>query len=207
MPGKEHPLRKVFASTFLLLVSASIGMLFWHMELIYTQPTPVPEGYKEVFVNDFVYLDDTLKPELSKPVFYHFFTTTCPCSRFNLTHFNELKKQYSTLVDFYVVIPAEDDISDARRYFEGETQIIRDTNKQFAIRTGVYATPQAVLINTDHRLYFRGNYNKSRYCTDPFSNFAQMALDSIRLSAPAPDFGILAQVAYGCGLPTINQEL
>lgn len=193
-------LRKLIATIFLLLVAATICVLFWQMELVYTSPTQKPADYREIYVNDLVYLDDTLSSALSKPVFYHFFTTTCPCSRFNLEHFNQLKNQYTDVVDFYVVIPSEDDISEARRYFEGETKIIRDTNKEFALRSGVYSTPQAVIISTDHKLYFRGNYNKARYCTDPFSNFAQMAIDSIRMQAPPPDFGPLASVAYGCGI-------
>ena len=30
---------------------------------------------------------------------------------------------------------------------------------------GVYSTPQAVLIDNNQNLYYRGNYNRSRYCT------------------------------------------
>ncbi len=193
-------IRVFFAACFFLLVLTALGATFWHVELKYTQPTPLPNNYKEVYVNDLVYIDDTLKTDLSKPVFYHFFTTSCPCSRFNLNHFNLLKKNYSSVIDFYVVLPEEDDISEAREYFEGETKIIRDKNKKFAVESGVYSTPQAVIIDTDHRLYFRGNYNKARYCVDPLSNFAQMAIDSITSHAPAPNFGPLSYIAYGCGI-------
>lgn len=193
-------MRVFFAGCFLLFVLGALGAIFWHLELKYTQPTPVPENYKEVYVNDLVYIDDTLNAPLNKPVFYHFFSPECPCSRFNLKHFNLLKKLYGSSVDFYVVIPEEDDIAAAREYFEGETRIIRDVNQKFAIMSGVYSTPQAVIIGTDHRLYFRGNYNKARYCTDPLSNFAQMAVDSLMSHAPAPNFGPLSYIAYGCGI-------
>ena len=41
---------------------------------------------------------------------------------------------------------------------------------------GVYSTPQAVIINTDQRLHYRGNYNKSHYCTDKKTNNARPAV-------------------------------
>lgn len=188
------------AGLFLTGVICALVAMFWWTEVQYLLPTPVPEGYKEVYINQKVYPGDSTSRDLDKPVFYHFFTTNCPCSRFNLTHFNSLKRQYGDSLDFVVVIPAEDDISKARPYFEGETRIIKDVNQEFAIALGVYSTPQAVIINTNHELYFRGNYNKARYCTDPMSNFAQMALDSLQTRVKPPEFGPLASIAYGCGI-------
>lgn len=193
-------MRILSAAAFLIVVIVLIGSIFWQTELKYTRPTPVPKGYQEVYVNDLVYIHDSLKAPLEKPVFYHFFTTNCPCSRFNLTHFNFLKSTYGSDMDFYVVIPDEDEIDKARPYFEGITQIIRDVDKKFAVRSGVYSTPQAVIIDINHRLYFRGNYNKARYCIDPSGNFAQMAIDSIRSGADPPVFGPLSYIAYGCGV-------
>lgn len=193
-------LRKFIAAAFVIAVLLTIGAMFWWTEVQYLLPTPVPEGYQEVYVNEKVYPEDSPGEQLERPVFYHFFTTNCPCSRFNLTHFNSLRRHYGDSVDFVVVIPAEDDLSKARPYFEGETRIIRDVNQEFAVALGVYSTPQAVLINTNHQLYFRGNYNKARYCTDPLSNFAQMALDSLHAGVQPPKFGPLASIAYGCGI-------
>lgn len=193
-------LRKLIAAVFLLAVLSTIVGIFWYTEVQYLLPTPVPENYQEVFINEKVFIGDTASRKLERPVFYHFFTTNCPCSRFNLTHFNSLKRNYGDSIDFIVVIPEEDDLSKARPYFEGETKIIRDVNQQFAIASGVYSTPQAVIIDKDYSLYFRGNYNKARYCTDPLSNFAQMALDSLHRNVPPPEFGPLSSIAYGCGI-------
>ena len=193
-------LRKIAAGVFIASVLGAIGAMFWWTEIQYLLPTPIPEGYREVYINQKVYPGDSTTTELSKPVFYHFFTTNCPCSRFNLTHFNSLRRHYGDSLEFVVVIPAEDDISKARPYFEGETKIIRDVNQEFAVSLGVYSTPQAVIINTNHQLYFRGNYNKARYCTDPLSNFAQMALDSLTSGVAPPEFGPQASIAYGCGI-------
>ncbi len=57
---------------------------------------------------------------------------------------------------------------------------------------GVYATPQAAILTSEQTLYYRGNYNRGKYCTDPTSSFAQQALDSLLANVPAPSYGIVA---------------
>lgn len=193
-------MRILLAVLFLSSVAAGIGWLFWQTELQYTLPTPVPENYEIVPVQTVITLDNSLSSNREKPLFLHFFTTNCPCSRFNLDHFNYLKRQYSHAFDFYIVIPEGDDLDAAKRYFEAGTKIIRDQNRQLALQLGVYANPQAVLLTQNQELYFRGNYNKARYCIDPMSNFAQMAADSLLAQRPAPDFGPYSTIAYGCGI-------
>src|SRR5262249_46492721 len=42
---------------------------------------------------------------------------------------------------------------------------------------GVYSTPQAVLLDAKSHIVFRGNYNVSRYCTDPRTEFVRIALE------------------------------
>lgn len=193
-----------FAVFFTVIAIGVISWLFWEQELKYALPTPVPKNYELVYVNERVIIDDNKSADLQKPIFYHFFNTDCPCSKFNLRHFNWLKSKYEDQLDFVVVVPEGSDLDKAKDHFRGETKILEDKNKEFAIRSGVYSTPQAVIINTNHTLYYRGNYNKARYCTDPKSNFAQMALDSLLFDKPAPDFGPLASIAYGCGLDEKN---
>ena len=74
-------------------------------------------------------------------------------------------------------------------------------DQSIAAACGVYSTPQAVLLDTDHKLYYRGNYNKSRYCTDKKSNYAQMAIDSLLMKQHNPIFSQTALKSYGCSLP------
>jgi hypothetical protein len=78
-------------------------------------------------------------------------------------------------------------------------------DKALADSCGVYSTPQAAILDTNHTLYFRGNYNKSRYCTDKASNYAETALDSLVSGSKLPLFDTLATRAYGCQLPTCNK--
>lgn len=50
-------------------------------------------------------------------------------------------------------------------------------------------------------LLFRGNYNVSRYCTDPGTEFACIALESVVNHTPLPPATQTALIAYGCELP------
>jgi len=75
------------------------------------------------------------------------------------------------------------------------------TDTALARLCGVYSTPQAVLITAGHELYYRGNYNRSRYCSDEKSNYAQIALNSLVNRMPYPHLDNLALTAYGCELP------
>jgi hypothetical protein len=86
---------------------------------------------------------------------------------------------------------------------EKDIKIVVDKNEKLAKACGVYSTPQAALIQSSNKLYFRGNYNRSRYCVDKNSNFVQMALDSLMASKEPPHFIELATQSYGC---SISQE-
>ena len=189
---------------FLAVAGTGIGYLFWTQELQYVQPTPIPDDYVYVEVNDSVSIALT-DPANPRPVHLHFFNPDCPCSRFNIRHFVSLAKSYGDRVQFYTVIPEdianENSPREIAERFNLSTPIIVDRGKALARRCGVYSTPQAVILDKDGDLYFRGNYNKTRYCTDPTTNFAQMALDAHLAGKASPDFGTLASVAYGCQIP------
>ncbi|MEJ0032811.1 MAG: hypothetical protein WDO15_21695 [Bacteroidota bacterium] len=83
-----------------------------------------------------------------------------------------------------------------RKKLDLDIPVWRDAGVAAAV--GVYSTPQAVVINTKSDLYYRGNYNKSRYCTDKRSNYAEQAIVSLLNDSPTPDFGPMALRAYGC---------
>lgn len=200
-------IRKLSAAVLILLIALFLGFLFWQQELQYVLPTPVPDGYQVVPVNQTLVIPDSTLSPISRPKFYHFFKPGCPCSRFNVKHFNSLYNQYRSKIDFIVVVPEGSEYKSSLAYFEEGITITEDTNLSLAHTFGVYSTPQAVIVTPDRKLFYRGNYNKARYCTDPGSNFAQMALDSLILHRQAPDFGLLSTVAYGCGLPDEDFKL
>ncbi|MCW3126872.1 MAG: hypothetical protein JWO03_2530 [Bacteroidetes bacterium] len=195
-------MRKVFVICWLTALLSGICYMFWHEEWKYSLPTPVPQNYLTVNTGDRVDVSNKLKAEKGKPLFIHFFNPDCPCSRFNVPHFNSLVRKYGDKVTFAVVVINKD-----KEYTEKEIQDRFDitvpvlSDQSIAASCGVYSTPQAALIDGDRTLYYRGNYNRSRYCTDMKSNFAQMALDSLLTNISNPVFSQYALKAYGCTLP------
>jgi hypothetical protein len=194
---------KKFALIVILsgIVVSIIG-IFWYQEAQYLKPTPVPVGYKVIKPQEFIRYDSALLPQQHlKPKLLHFFSPECPCSRFNLKHFQSLAQSYNREIDFYVVVDSDDKVEGAKSLIGVGVTIIVDRNKELANACGVYSTPQAAIIQTSNQLYFRGNYNQSRYCTNKESNFVQMALDSLVAGKRPPIFNELATVSYGCSIP------
>ena len=79
-------------------------------------------------------------------------------------------------------------------------EAILDADGSLGRALGVYSTPQAVILNGDGTLFFRGNYNLSRYCADAKTEYARLALEHALAHTPytAPEG---ANIAYGCELP------
>jgi hypothetical protein len=203
---KERLMKKVALIVILSSILAAIGCIFWFQEMQYLLPTPVPVNYQVVRPETVIHFDTTLiAQEHEKPKLLHFFNPECPCSRFNLKHFHALNKAYGDGVDFYVVVDSDEKVAAAKELLTHAVTIVVDKDKKLANACGVYSTPQAAIIQTSNRLYFRGNYNRSRYCTNKESNFVQMALDSLGAKRQPPLFSELATTSYGCSLPPKNQ--
>jgi hypothetical protein len=141
-----------------------------------------------------------------KPVFLHFYNPDCPCSRFNLPHFRSLVKQYSNEVSFAIVPLTDKHYTAAaiQRKIGMDVPVLLDTT--LASYCGVYSTPQAAIIDTNYQLYYRGNYNKTRYCADKKTEYARMALDGLLHHNAAILFDRYALTAYGCGLPKCTKQ-
>ena len=187
---------------WLTFIFMGIIALFWHNDWVYNLPTPIPENYRVVNQGENITLTPQLKQNNKKPLFLHFFNPRCPCSRFNMTHFKSLVKQYGNEVDFEMVVMSNKDYSvkEIQDRFDIQIPVLFDT--ALAASCGVYSTPQAVIINTDHKLYYRGNYNRSRYCSDKKTEYARVALDALlQNSSPLVVFDQYALKAYGCQLP------
>ena len=82
-----------------------------------------------------------------------------------------------------------------------------DTASEIANLCGVYSTPQGVILNSNNTIYFKGNYNKARFCTSPFSNYISLAIDSLLAKKPSPKFGVLADTPYGCSYNDSSSNL
>ncbi|NCD68730.1 TlpA family protein disulfide reductase [Mucilaginibacter agri] len=194
-------MKKLLLIAWLVILATTVVVLFWYNQYRYSLPTPVPEGYVSVKRGTTIHLVKQLNFHNNKPVFLHFFNPDCPCSRFNMAHFKSLVNQYGNKVNFVMVLMTN------KPYAAAEIQQRFDINipvlprGHIAEMCGVYSTPQAVIINAKQQLYYRGNYNRSRYCEDKKTEYARMALQDMLQQQPLKNIDLLAWQAYGCQLP------
>jgi hypothetical protein len=207
LPVRRTPAWRIALAAFgcLLLLGFAGGMLWWQ-DWRYTLPTPRPSGLVQAVPGTPISLAH-VSPDVpragGRPVLLHFFNPRCPCSRFNLDHVRGLQQRWANKVEFIAVVQGCKP-RDARRALARaglDMPAIADPDGRIAERCGVYSSPQAVLLDPEGRLYFRGNYNTSRYCTTEATEFARLALDSLAAGAPPPRFAA-AGIAYGCELPS-----
>jgi len=190
---------------WLVLLCTAVGALFWYNELRYHLPTPVPPNYRPVNTGVRIKLDAQLNAYRGKPVFLHFFNPDCPCSRFNISSFKSLVEQYGRRVNFVVVV-MNNHYYTARQIqdkFDLKIPVLFDAS--LATACGVYSTPQVALLDAEHKLYYRGNYNRSRYCTDEKTSYAKMAIAGLLNDHTRLSFDRLALTAYGCSLPNCSR--
>jgi hypothetical protein len=198
-------MRKAFTYIWLLTLFLGVVSLFWYKELKYALPTPIPHNYVIVKPGAEIVLPSKLSAYQDKPLFLHFFNPDCPCSRFNIDHVRRLIGQYGDKARFVIILLTN------KKYTEKEIQtrfdirvpVLRDSS--IALLCGVYSTPQAVIIDNQHKLFYRGNYNQSRYCTNRNSNYAQIALEALLKNNYSIEFNPLAVRAYGCQLPNCRK--
>jgi hypothetical protein len=194
-------MKKLLVTIWLVLLFSAVGALFWYNELVYHLPTPIPKNYKPVGVGTIVKLGGIMDGDHSKPIFLHFFNPDCPCSKFNTANFKALVKQYSGQVNFLVVAVSNKTYTAKNVQDKLGVDIPVLFDGALPAACGVYSTPQAVLLDPEHKLYYRGNYNQSRYCTNETTSYAKIALNAILHNHARPYFSALALRAYGCGLP------
>lgn len=120
-------------------------------------------------------------------------------------------KKFSSEVEFIAILNTKSDDQSAinrfkHKYDLGITTII-DKDGSIARSLGVYSTPQAVLLS-ERTIYYKGNYNKARFCLSKNTKFAEQALIALVDDEPPPVFPSIAVISYGCELPsnTSNQK-
>ena len=206
---RYYTMRKVMVMAWLILILTAIGGLFWRSEWVYALPTPVPAGYRPVTTGTKVHWPAGMARPVSsgKPLFLHFFNPDCPCSRFNVPHFRSLVKQYGQQANFALVVMTDRVFTpnEVRKRFDLPDGVPVFQDSLIAAACGVYSTPQAVIVDSSDQLYYRGNYNRSRYCTDDKSSYARLALEDLLHHNLHPVFDPMALKAYGCTLPTCTQ--
>ncbi|HOS47960.1 MAG TPA: AhpC/TSA family protein [Bacteroidia bacterium] len=200
-------MNKYFRYLFVLIVwcctTYVVADVFISYDIKYSMPTPIPLGYKYKSTGTDVKIGGLLSQiSNNKPIFIHFYNPDCPCSRFNVYAFQRLEKKYHDKICFVVVVLSNGDLDKlehARHVFSNDIPVMADN--KLAAECGVYSSPQAVLISTDNKLFFRGNYNSNRYCTNSSSFFPELAIKSYLKGDDQALLPDNAYVAYGCSIP------
>ena len=199
--------RSVAAGAFAAAVSCAIGWVFWQQDLRYASPTPPPAGWHRPSVGAAVRLPAALErlraSRPGQPLLLHFFNPSCPCSRFNVDHVRALTSRFGAEVTVVAVLAEGEPavMQAAYRALQLDVPHYIDADRRLAEALGVYATPQAAILDGAGRLYFVGNYNRTRYCREPATEFARLALEAVVAGARPPAITPAAAIAYGCPLP------
>jgi len=204
---------RIFSGILIMgLLFSTIGYIFWHEEMRYWLPTPVPTNLMQVAMGDKISIAISSRANHEKPLFIHFYNFDCSCSKFNITEFQSMYYRFSDKVDFLAVIQSsEPDARLAQRFQElmGVTIPTKvDQEGKLAKALGVYSTPQAVIIASDSTVFYKGNYNASRYCTSKSTKFAEMALEDILEGKESPRFAEgFVDLPYGCLIPAYERNI
>jgi hypothetical protein len=207
--------RPVTTVAIVLGLLGFVGYTFWEQDWKWGLPTPRPANLTQPAIGSRLALPTrianvgTRTPQ--RPLFIHFFNPDCPCSRFNQDHVRTLIRENRETATFLAVIEPEDGPARTESVAEVERDLgipaVLDADGSLARAAGVYSSPQAVILAPDGALYYRGNYNLARYCTDERTEFARIALEHVLAGDPAYDAPAPARIAYGCPLPATMARL
>jgi hypothetical protein len=210
-PASTVPVwRPITASIVVVALLGFVGHTMWQQDWKWGLPTPRPAQLKQPKIGAHLELPESVTARWSstagRPLFLHFYNPDCPCSRFNQDHVRDLIRAHRGNVTIIAVIAPEGGPVSPRAVANAERDlgvpVLLDADGSLAKRVGVYSSPQAVIVEPDGALYYRGNYNLARYCTDARTEFARLAIEHVLAGKPAYDAPVQARVAYGCPLPS-----
>jgi len=202
--------RPITAVGVVLGLLTLVGYTLWEQDWKWGLPTPRPAQLRQPPVGAPLDLPAQVTAQWTtatgRPLLLHFFNPDCPCSRFNQDHVRDLIRTHRGRVTIVAVIEPEGGPVQARAVANAERElgvpVLLDADGSLAKMVGVYSSPQAVVVTAAGALYYRGNYNLARYCTDTQTEFARLALEHVLAGAPKYDAPVQARIAYGCPLPS-----
>lgn len=171
---------------FLILIFSSVISLFYQEQIKTLLPAETPIGYVPTVYGQVFDIKASKKLKL-----IHFFNPDCPCSKFNTKHIKYLAEKYKDQVEF-VAYSSKDIPKDY------PIKVLKDANGAVAQKLGVYSTPQAVLLDAAGTLLYRGNYNKSRYCSNKSSEYVDVAIENALNKNISSSLMQTAGKPYGC---------
>lgn len=185
----RRPKPVVLVVLFNLAMLCVIGAAFFVQDYRYSVPTPKPAGFHAVNLHRIV----TLPGNDRRVTLLCFASPDCGCSRFNQDHLWDLAHRFGKQVRIVEVIEASN-----AGGMDSPDDTIFDPDAKLAKECGVYSTPQAVVLDRDRRIAYSGNFNSARFCSDPGTQFARLALEALVAGRPVPPMPESATTPYGC---------
>jgi Iodothyronine deiodinase len=210
MLPRSSPFRTISRCFSAIVINACllalVGYAFWVADWQYSLPTPRPDGLVQPPLGSRLALPagvSSLRRE-NRPLVVNFANAQCPCTEFNLDHLRRLQKMFGDKVDFMLVLESSADAAGSQAEFQSmhlRMPVLYDHAEEASTALGVYGTPQAAVLDDRGRLYYRGNYNRSRYCNEESSEYVRIALSALVQNRSLPSLPPDAAVTYGCPLP------
>jgi len=203
---KLSAIRVVALTGVEFLMFIVIACSFWYQDFRYALPTPKPKNWMMPQVGRAIQLPDHFTVAADgKPIAFNFYNCDCACSRFNLDHVRKLARTYGRSIRFILVLEGGTR-TDEETLFQGlnlNAEHYCDPNGEIARALGVYATPQGVVLDSEHRMVYRGNYNTGRFCVEPRTEFMRLVLECVSSGRPVPRQLQKYRPAYGCAIPSL----
>jgi hypothetical protein len=210
LPRSPSPLRQALAGLCIVACLTAVAVCFWHQDWRYARIQASPPGWTGPDAGERVGLAPGLAPVAAgllggRPLLLHFYNPACPCSRFNLPKLRELVRRHGQHFDLVLLVESAEDrpLRRAPTGFPAEPTTLVDPQGRIAAHYGVHTTPQAVLLDGEGRLVYRGNYASGRACVDPSREYVRLALEALVADTPRAPVPA-APPAYGCPLPVLS---
>lgn len=193
------------------LALAFVGGILKYQEDRDALPTPLPAHWNPIPIGNVPKLPASLLQIMNaspqRPVLLNFYNPDCPCSRYNAKHLRSLVWRFGRQVTFIAILQGKDPQRLKEQFEQAGAPMasLVDTNGEIAGACSVISSPQAVLLDCNRRIYFRGNYNQARYCYRKETEFARIAMEALLSGNPCPAFPRSATTAYGCALPAVRR--
>ena len=181
-------MRYISVIFILCLTFGVVIYTFYNEDIKNSLPTKLPVNYVATKYGQSFNITSTKKLKL-----IHFFNPDCPCSKFNTKHIEQLYNLYKNEVEFIAY-------STKKITYSYPIPDSIDVDGKMAKLLGVYSTPQAVLLDNNGKLIYRGNYNKSRFCSNKSSEYVKNAIEKALQKQIDPSIMELSGKPYGCSI-------
>lgn len=185
MVKKSQILAFALVTVWLILVAWA----FWWFQLRFYSSM-------DQYIQDEFFSADSLqlshKPNSQAITIYHFFDSSCPCTRFNTEHVQEVMQKYrNKSIEFVVVVPNEYALDEAKETFPNASFQVSQA------RNNPPASPAALIYSKDKAEYI-GPWSPGAVCNSASEDYVSSVVNELLLDKTIDQTRYLAR---GCLCP------